>query len=87
MTSALHVSTDLYDKLTHVFHRVFGRNDICVTPELKAKDVPGWNSFKLIEIILAVEECFGIQLGSRDVDELESVGDLASVIASKLREA
>jgi acyl carrier protein len=35
------------------------------TPELTADDVPGWNSFKQIEILLEVQERFHIQLTLR----------------------
>ncbi len=75
---------DIYAGLTELFHDVFQRRDMVVTPELTAKDVPGWNSFKQIEIILAVEERFAITLGSRDVDNMENVGDLAAVIGAKI---
>jgi acyl carrier protein len=76
---------EIYEKLTAVFQEVFQRADIVVTPDLTADAVAGWNSFKNVEIILGVEECFGIRLGSRDVDGLENVGDLAAVIAAKLQ--
>jgi acyl carrier protein len=79
--------TEIYDQLTQVFRDVFLRTDIVLTPELTATDVAGWNSFKYVEIILAVEERFAIRLGSRDVDDLETVGDLARVIATKVGES
>ena len=77
-------SAEIYDELTRVFHEVFQRRDLILTPELTAKDVPGWTSFRQIEIILGVEEHFAISLGSRDVDNMESVRDLAAVIAAKI---
>jgi acyl carrier protein len=52
-------------------------------PELSAKDVPGWDSFKQIDIILAVEEKYGIKFNTRELDSLNNVGDLVRVIAAK----
>jgi len=78
------VHSEIYATLTTVFQEVFHRSDLVLSPELTADDVPGWNSFKQIEIILEVEQRFGIELRSRDVDELENVGDLAAVIAAKI---
>jgi acyl carrier protein len=73
----------IYAKLTELFHDVFKRDDIVLTPQLSANDVPGWDSFRQVEIILAVEQRFSIMLSSSDVDELENTGDLVRAIAAK----
>jgi acyl carrier protein len=69
--------------LTEIFRDVFMRDDMTLRPDLSAKDVAGWDSFKQIEIILAAEERFGIKMTTRELDSLRNVGDLARVIASK----
>lgn len=74
---------DIYGALTEIFHDVFMRDDLKLTPELTAKDVKGWDSFKQIEIIMATEERFGIQLNTREIDSLQNVGDLVRVVESK----
>jgi acyl carrier protein len=76
--------TEIYGALTEIFHDVFMREDIVLTPELSAKDVKGWDSFKQIEIIMATEERFGIQLNTREIDSLQQVGDLVRVVGSKV---
>jgi acyl carrier protein len=73
----------IYSELTEIFNDVFTKDDMQLTPSLSAKDVAGWDSFKQIEIIAAVEERFGIRLNTREIDALKSVGDLASVIGKK----
>jgi len=75
---------EIYGALTEIFHDVFMRDDLVLTPELSAKDVKGWDSFKQIEIIMATEEKFGIQLNTREIDSLQQVGDLVRVISSKV---
>jgi acyl carrier protein len=74
---------EVYDELTRVFHQVFERDDLVLTPELAADDVPGWDSFQHVEIILEVQERFNIRLTSKDLDHLQTVGDLARVIVTK----
>ena len=74
---------EIYGALTEIFHDVFMRDDLKLTPELTAKDVKGWDSFKQIEIIMATEERFGIQLNTREIDSLQNVGDLVRVVESK----
>jgi len=75
---------EIYGALTEIFHDVFMRDDLVLTPELSAKDVKGWDSFKQIEIIMATEEKFDIQLNTREIDSLQQVGDLVRVIGSKI---
>ncbi len=73
----------IYEALTEIFNDVFMKDDMKLTPELSAKDVAGWDSFKQIEIMVSIEERFGIKLNTREIDALKNVGDLADVIARK----
>ena len=73
---------DITAALSGIFAEVFGR-EIALTPALTAKDVPGWDSFKQIEIIMAAEESFALRFSTRELDSLQSVGDLIRVIAAK----
>lgn len=75
--------SDVYQELTKIFHEVFMTEDIVLKPKLTAKDVDGWDSFKQIEIVLAVEEKYGIKFHTRDLDNLRNVGDLADTIMRK----
>jgi acyl carrier protein len=74
---------EVYAELSRIFHKVFERDDLVLTPELTADDVPGWNSFMQVEIILEVQERFDIRLTSEDLDHLLNVGDLAHAILMK----
>ena len=75
--------TEIYENLTTIFRDVFLRDDLVLTAELSAKDVADWDSFKQIEIIIAVQEQFGINFRTRELDSLTDVGDLVRLIASK----
>jgi acyl carrier protein len=75
--------SEVYPALTEIFHDVFMRDDIALTPTLTAKQVQGWDSFKQIEIIMASEERWKIKFNTRELDALLSVGDLARMISGK----
>ena len=75
---------EIYTALEDIFHDVFMRDDIKLTPEMTAKDVAGWDSFKQIEIILAVEGQYHVKFNTRELDSLQSVGDLVRAIAGKV---
>jgi len=62
---------------------LFERNDLVLTPQTTARDIPGWDSFKQVELIIACEVRFGIKAGSRELDRLRNVGDLVALISQK----
>lgn len=76
-------SPEIYEELRQIVCDVFMSDDLALSPETTAKDVPGWDSFKMVEIIVTVEERFGIQITSRDVDRLRNLGDLVTMITDK----
>ncbi len=75
----------VYADLAEIFRTVFKRDDIKLTPELKAADVEGWDSFAQIAIIVASEEKFGIEFSSKELDALKNVGDFVAVVLRKTK--
>jgi acyl carrier protein len=73
----------IYQELTPIFHEAFGNDSIELRPEMTAKDVEGWDSMKMVMIIVAVEQHFGLRLKTREIDALTSVGDFVRLIQSK----
>lgn len=73
----------IYAELTQIFHTVFQRNDIVLKPDMTGKDIPSWDSFKLVEIVVAVERRYGITLRSGELDSLDTVGDLVRIVSAK----
>ncbi len=74
---------EIFAGLTDVFHEAFGDDGLVLTPETSAEHVKGWDSVKMVSIILGVEQHFNIKLRSREVDKLRDVGDLAALVKSK----
>jgi acyl carrier protein len=70
----------IYSELTSIFHEVFDDESLVLRPQMTAADVTGWDSFKQVEILIAVQERFGLKLRSREIDGLGCVGDLVEVI-------
>jgi len=78
---------EVYTFLKQVFKDVFGRDDIILSPELTAADVVGWDSFRQVEITLALEERFKIRIRTKELSSLQNVGDLVSLVVQKARKA
>ncbi len=71
---------EIYEQLTEIIRDVLMNFDLVLRPDLTAKEVDGWNSYKMIEIIVAVESHFGLKVKSKELDDLENVGDLVMLI-------
>ena len=76
--------SNIYAELTDIFHDVFADNSIVLRPETTAKDVDGWDSFNHLSIMVAVEGRFGIRFGTKEIEQLTNVGELAGLIQQKL---
>jgi len=73
----------VYEELTLILQSLFLRSDLIATPELSAKDVDGWDSFKQLELILAIEEKFGLKFNTKQIDSFQTVGDIVNAIVAK----
>ncbi|KQT57240.1 hypothetical protein ASG52_04055 [Methylobacterium sp. Leaf456] len=71
-------------RLTDIFREVFDDPALVVRPEMTARDVAGWDSGRMVEILMATEDAFGITFTTREVDALARVGDLSDAVARKL---
>jgi acyl carrier protein len=75
---------EIYAQLTTVFHDLFDDDTLVLTPELTAADVPEWDSFNHINLIVAVEQRFKIKFQTAELEALHTVGHLADLIQTKL---
>lgn len=71
-------------ELTPVFREVFGDETLQINRATSAADIEQWDSLTHIELIVAVEQHFGVRFQSMDLKKLENVGDLADTVGAKL---
>ena len=74
---------EIISSLTTIFRSALGSNDIVLKPETTPKDIPKWDSFRYVDIILQIEEQLGIKIRPREANKLKSVGDMVALIKSK----
>lgn len=74
---------EIYAALTDVFRQVFDDPEMELSPELSADDVPGWDSFNHINIVVASEMRFGVSFRSSELEELRNVGDFVALVRRK----
>lgn len=74
----------IYTQLTAIFHDLFDDDTLVLTPQLTAADIPDWDSFNHINLIVAVESHFKIKFQTAELESLHTVGHLANLIADKI---
>lgn len=76
-------TTEIFSRVQDVVRDVLDQPDLQLTPEMVARDVEGWDSIAMVNIILQTQKAFGIRFKSTEIDELHNVGDFVSKIAAK----
>ena len=75
---------EIYGKLNEVFQDVFDDEDITVNDATVASDVDGCYSLEHINLIVAVERCFGIKFTMGETTGLKNVGEMVDKIIAHL---
>jgi acyl carrier protein len=75
---------DLTSEIIDVFRDVFADDNLVVTRETTATDVPGWDSVQHVTLVLNVEARFNIRLSSSEVSDMKNVGDLIDIVERRL---
>lgn len=69
--------------LNDVFRGVFGRPDLLLARDMTADDISGWDSARMVEIIIETEARFDVSFTTRETDRLTQVGDLIDLVERK----
>lgn len=77
---------EVLERVRLVIARVFGDDDIVVTPSTTASDVEGWDSVSNIEVLVALEREFAIRFNTGEMATLANVGQLVELIEKRLRQ-
>ena len=75
---------EIYGKLNEVFQDVFDDEELEVNDATVASDVDGWDSLEHINLIVAVERCFGIKFTMGETTGLKNVGEMVDRIIAHL---
>ena len=71
---------EIFTKLNEVFQDVFDDESITVGEETTSADIEDWDSLEHINLIVAVEKCFGIKFNMGEVTSMKNVGAMVDII-------
>lgn len=70
--------------LRDIMRTLFHQPDLELADDLTAAQVPGWDSLNHVNLVIQVEEEFGIRFTNDEVAQLANVGDLKQLVHSKV---
>jgi acyl carrier protein len=81
------ISTDdIYAELTITFRDIFRDTRIILRPESTPETIAGWDSFKYVSVLVAIEAAYNIELDGPELDNVQNVGELVALIQAKATE-
>jgi acyl carrier protein len=72
-----------FDKLKEILVDVLGVNESDIKPESKFVDDLGADSLDLVELIMAFEDKFGIEISDEEAEKMVTIKDVLDYIVSK----
>ena len=76
---------EILEKLTVIFRTSFNDSELVLNDEMSAKDVDNWDSLTHMLMISEVESQFGIRFKLKELNQLKTVGDMATILEEKLK--
>jgi len=55
-----------------------------ITAETSPAQIPAWDSVQHLNLILSVEQEFGLQFEPEEIDQVRSIGRLAALVTQKV---
>ena len=75
---------EVFEKLYEVFRDVFEDDEITVGEDTTSADIEDWDSLEHINLVNAVEQEFGIKFNMGQIVSMKNVGEMVTIIMSKL---
>lgn len=74
------MSDDILSKIQGIIAEQLDVKESDVTPEKSFTDDLGADSLAIVELVLALEETFGVKIPDDEVDKIKTVGDAVEYI-------
>ena len=74
---------EIFDKLKELVVDQLGVEEDEVTMEATMQDDLGADSLDLVDLVMSVEEEFGVKVADEDLENIKTVGDIANYIEER----
>jgi acyl carrier protein len=78
------MSTTTWETLRRIAGDVLGSAPESLHPASSPETVDGWDSVQHLNLVLAIEEHFGVEVEPEEFEKMNSLGAMATLVDSKL---
>jgi len=71
---------NLEKRLEEVFQEVFDDDDLVLTDETTASDIPAWDSVAHINLMFSIEQAFGVRFNGNELAQFKNIGELKAFL-------
>jgi acyl carrier protein len=75
----------VFEQIRAMASDLFGVPVEQITAASSPQTIENWDSIQHLNLVLAVEEKFGVQLSPEEIEEMKNVGETAKLVESKLQ--
>jgi len=75
------------DQIRTMASDIFGVPADKITPTSTPETIETWDSIQHLNLVLALEEKFGVQLSPEEIEQMKSIGDVIKLVEGKLQAA
>ncbi len=69
-----------FDQVRSVASDIFGIPADRITAESSPETIENWDSMQHLNLVLAIEEKFGVQLEPEDIEQMKNIGAVAALV-------
>jgi acyl carrier protein len=80
------LTASTFDQVRNVASDIFGVPADKITAESSPETIESWDSMQHLNLVLAIEEKFGVQLEPEDIEQMKNIGAVAALV-EKLQSA
>jgi acyl carrier protein len=80
------LTASVFEQVRNVASDIFGIPADQITTESSPETIENWDSMQHLNLVLAVEEKFGVQLDPEDIEQMKNIGAVAKLV-EKLQSA
>ncbi len=74
-----------FEKITAILAEQLDADKDAMTMETKIADDLGADSLDLVDLLMSVEDEFGIEIPDEDVENISTIGDIVEYINAKIK--
>ena len=75
------------DQIRTMASDIFGVPADKITPTSTPETIETWDSIQHLNLVLALEEKFEVQLSPEEIEQMKSIGDVIKLVEGKLQAA